>query len=107
MCAPKTEIYQWFNLGIIELTTLWVTQGNGRTLGKGWPRNSGSNPEVPTNLNVHLYIGVWCNGNTEDFGSLVQGSNPCTPTKQLLDLVDLVKWIEMSSQVSNELEDKW
>lgn len=24
---------------------------------------------------------MWCNGNTKDFGSFIQGSNPCIPTK--------------------------
>jgi len=25
-------------------------------------------------------IGSWCNGNTADFGSVIQGSSPCDPT---------------------------
>lgn len=25
-------------------------------------------------------IGLWCNGNTADFGSVIRGSNPCRPT---------------------------
>ena len=25
-------------------------------------------------------IGLWCNGSTTDFGSVGQGSNPCSPT---------------------------
>ena len=28
------------------------------------------------------WIGVWCNGNTIDFGSVISGSNPLTPTKR-------------------------
>lgn len=24
---------------------------------------------------------MWCNGNTKDFGSFIQGSNPCNSTK--------------------------
>lgn len=31
---------------------------------------------APTNY------GLWCNGNTTDFGSVVQGSSPCRPTKK-------------------------
>ena len=27
-----------------------------------------------------VYIVVWCNGNTADFGSAFQGSNPCATT---------------------------
>jgi hypothetical protein len=27
-----------------------------------------------------LGIGLWCNGNTADFGSVIQGSSPCRPT---------------------------
>ncbi len=26
---------------------------------------------------------LWCNGNTADFGSVVQGSNPCSSTSRL------------------------
>ena len=26
------------------------------------------------------WIGVWCNGNTTGFGSVISGSNPLTPT---------------------------
>ena len=29
-------------------------------------------------------IGLWCNGNTADFGSVVLGSSPSRPTKNLL-----------------------
>ena len=29
-------------------------------------------------------IGVWCNGNTQDFDSCFVGSNPTTPAKHLL-----------------------
>ncbi|CEN38545.1 conserved hypothetical protein [Capnocytophaga cynodegmi] len=28
-----------------------------------------------------MMIGSWCNGNTADFGSVIQGSSPCEPTK--------------------------
>lgn len=28
-------------------------------------------------------IGLWCNGNTADFGSVVLGSSPSRPTKNL------------------------
>ncbi len=28
-------------------------------------------------------IELWCNGNTADFGSVVQGSNPCSSTSAL------------------------
>ena len=27
------------------------------------------------------FIGLWCNGNTADFGSVVLGSSPSRPTK--------------------------
>ena len=27
-----------------------------------------------------FYIGVWCNGNTADFGSVIMGSTPVTST---------------------------
>lgn len=26
-------------------------------------------------------FGIWCNGNTTDFGSVISGSNPDVPTK--------------------------
>lgn len=29
---------------------------------------------------MSLGIGIWCNGNTIDFGSIVPGSNPGIPT---------------------------
>ena len=29
---------------------------------------------------MSVYIVVWCNGNTTDFGSVFQGSNPCATT---------------------------
>ena len=29
-------------------------------------------------------IELWCNGNTADFGSVVQGSNPCSSTLQVV-----------------------
>ena len=29
---------------------------------------------------MSVYIVVWCNGNTADFGSAFQGSNPCATT---------------------------
>ncbi len=29
-------------------------------------------------------IGPWCNGNTADFGSVIQGSSPCGPTEKPL-----------------------
>lgn len=28
-------------------------------------------------------IGLWCNGNTTDFGSVILGSSPSRPTKNL------------------------
>lgn len=28
-------------------------------------------------------IGPWCNGNTPVFGTVIQGSSPCGPTKKL------------------------
>ena len=31
-------------------------------------------------INNKHYIGVWCNGNTTDFGSVIRGSNPLAPT---------------------------
>ena len=37
-------------------------------------------------LNLHPHsnaIGLWCNGNTTVFGAVIQGSNPCGPTKNL------------------------
>lgn len=42
---------------------------------------------------------MWCNGNTEDFGSSVQGSNPCIPanlkfnTMILLSIIILIALI--------------
>ena len=27
-----------------------------------------------------FYIGLWCNGNTQDFGPWIMGSNPVSPT---------------------------
>ncbi len=30
-------------------------------------------------------IGLWCNGNTTDFGSVILGSSPSRPTKSLSD----------------------
>ena len=32
------------------------------------------------NINVILFIEVWCNGSTKDFGSFSSGSNPDTST---------------------------
>ncbi|CAL2083100.1 hypothetical protein T190115A13A_190021 [Tenacibaculum sp. 190524A02b] len=29
-------------------------------------------------------IGLWCNGNTPVFGTDIQGSSPCRPTKKVL-----------------------
>ena len=29
-------------------------------------------------------IGLWCNGNTADFGSVILGSSPSRPTKREL-----------------------
>ena len=26
-----------------------------------------------------FFIGIWCNGNTDDFDSSIHGSNPCIP----------------------------
>lgn len=40
-------------------------------------------------LNLHPQsstAGLWCNGNTADFGSVVLGSSPSRPTKNLSDL---------------------
>lgn len=33
-------------------------------------------------IRFHLFpqIEIWCNGNTADFGSAIQGSNPCVST---------------------------
>ena len=31
-------------------------------------------------LIVSLFIAIWCNGSTTDFGSVSQGSNPCVAT---------------------------
>lgn len=31
-----------------------------------------------------LFFGEWCNGNTTDFGSVIVGSNPASPTKIFL-----------------------
>ena len=33
--------------------------------------------------------GLWCNGNTTVFGTVIQGSSPCRPTKKLLHLKEL------------------
>ena len=30
-------------------------------------------------------IELWCNGNTADFGSAIQGSNPCISTNGVFD----------------------
>lgn len=30
---------------------------------------------------THQYNGLWCNGNTTDFGSVILGSSPSRPTK--------------------------
>ena len=40
-------------------------------------------------LNLHPQsnaIGLWCNGNTTVFGAVIQGSNPCGPTKNLSEM---------------------
>lgn len=37
-----------------------------------------------TYFNTILFIEVWCNGNTEDFGSSISGSNPDTSTTIIL-----------------------
>ena len=37
------------------------------------------------------YNALWCNGNTEDFGSLVQGSNPCKATIKYTRVTQLVR----------------
>ena len=31
---------------------------------------------------AQLRIGLWCNGNTADFGSVILGSSPGRPTKK-------------------------
>ncbi len=35
-----------------------------------------------------LGIGPWCNGNTPVFGTVIQGSSPCGPTKNPLAIAD-------------------
>ena len=40
---------------------------------------------------IKFYIGPWCNGNTEDFGPSVMGSNPVGPTYWAL-----VEWFKTS-----------
>ena len=40
-------------------------------------------------LNLHPHsnaIGLWCNGNTTVFGAVIQGWNPCGPTKNLSEM---------------------
>lgn len=41
------------------------------------------------NLHPHLGIGLWCNGNTPVFGTDIQGSSPCRPTKSFTFIVEL------------------
>ena len=31
-------------------------------------------------ISPDLFIGLWCNGNTQDFGPCIMGSNPVSPT---------------------------
>lgn len=39
-------------------------------------------------------LALWCNGNTEDFGSLVQGSNPCGATNfKISNMIIFLIWI--------------
>lgn len=33
-----------------------------------------------------MAIGPWCNGNTPVFGTVIQGSSPCGPTKTPINL---------------------
>ena len=39
---------------------------------------------APAITMIALVIGLWCNGNTPVFGTVIQGSSPCGPTKKLL-----------------------
>nr|DAW71518.1 MAG TPA: Glucose-6-phosphate 1-dehydrogenase [Caudoviricetes sp.] len=34
---------------------------------------------------LFAHIEIWCNGNTADFGSAIQGSNPCISTNGVFD----------------------
>ncbi len=36
---------------------------------------------APAITMMALVIGLWCNGNTPVFGTVIQGSSPCGPTK--------------------------
>ena len=33
---------------------------------------------------LHSKTGLWCNGNTTDFGSVIMGSSPVGPTKYVV-----------------------
>ena len=49
-----------------------------------WPRIKVMtwNDEVPKFSNLRLFIGLWCNGSTTDFGSVCLSSNLGSPTKK-------------------------
>lgn len=41
-----------------------------------------------------LKIGLWCNGNTQDFGPCIMGSNPVSPTNTWLCEADwMCYWV--------------
>ena len=55
-------------------------------------------------LNLHPHsnaIGLWCNGNTTVFGAVIQGSNPCGPTKNLSEMrgffMQLIEILDLKS----------
>ena len=46
-------------------------------------------------------IGLWCNGNTGDFGPSVMGSSPVSPT---IKLSSLTYWY---NKYKTDLEEEW
>ena len=47
-------------------------------------KGSGAGEQPIREIKTVACNGLWCNGSTTDFGSVGQGSNPCSPTTQCL-----------------------
>ena len=43
-----------------------------------------------TRFIIASFIGLWCNGNTADFGSVVLGSSPSRPTNKTIYIYRLI-----------------
>ena len=53
---------------------------------------------------LHQYIGIWCNGNTTDFDSVVVGSSPAIPAMSFIkNIIKIMRCTRLHNIVHKDM----